>query len=262
MPIGTGNDLSQVLGYGSKMNLLRLDGFVRTILRSDVHVRKFDLWEVAVENTVPCLNSERSKKKMKKYKPINFKKGMLLYLGLGYDAFIIYYYEQFRRFFPLMVISTKISKLYFAFMFFYMYFKSFCRSYMAKLYKLYDTSTVLRASESESEKKHPQDSSTVGKRLQLTKMNNLIILNGRSRAGGFKNEWQKSNRAAVRLGDKNVILKKDRQGNWTPKAELYARKKCNHWPIFLEKSSFTTSQIYGNPKRLCRKKFQENWLKN
>lgn len=232
MPIGTGNDLSQILGYGNKMNLLRLDGFIKTILRDDLPLKKFDLWEVTLENSVPCLNNSASKKRMKKYKPVNFKKGMLLYLGLGYDAYVIYYYEQFRRFFPLMMISTKLSKLYFAFMFFYMFFKSFCRSFLTKLYLYFDASTTFPVPGTEQAAR--EGSEGLEEEFPLSKISNLIILNGKSRAGGFKNEWNKSCRAAVKFDGKNILLKKNKNGNWLPKAELYAQTKSKFFTHLIE----------------------------
>ena len=77
MPIGTGNDLSQSLKYGSKMNLLRLDGYIRTIFKEDLPVKKFDIWEVDVKNTLkPGIVPE---KRLKNYKPKNFTRGMVIY---------------------------------------------------------------------------------------------------------------------------------------------------------------------------------------
>ena len=88
MPIGTGNDLSQSLKYGSKMNLLRLDGYIRTIFKEDLPVKKFDIWEVDVKNTLkPGIVP---KKRLKNYKPKNFTRGMVIYMGFGYDAYTIY----------------------------------------------------------------------------------------------------------------------------------------------------------------------------
>jgi hypothetical protein len=231
MPVGTGNDLSQILGYGGKMNLLRLNRFIRTILKDDLPQKKYDLWQVTLKNTVPCLNNQVAKKKSSKYKPKNFSKGMLIYMGIGYDAYVIYYFEQFRRFFPYLVISSKVSKLYIAGMFIFLVMRSIFRSFLSRLYQFMDVYSNLNLAKTSNEK----NSKLVKldeNRYQLCKMNNIIILNGKSRAGGFKNEWKKSRRAAVNIDDRNIILKKNNKGEWKCQRELYSSTKSIHLYLF------------------------------
>jgi hypothetical protein len=221
MPIGTGNDLSQVLGFGNKMNLLRMDNYIKTILDDSLPEKKLDVWKVNVKNTVPCLNSSKGKKKIAKYKPKNFTCAMTLYMGLGYDAYVIYYFEMLRKYFPMLMISHKLSKLYFALVFLFLAFRSFFRSYISKLYKFFDCHSDLKNLRAKENSSKNDELSSENGIYRLSKMNNIILMNGRSRSGGFKNEWAKSKRAAIQVDGRNVMFKKKSNGEWKSSYEIY-----------------------------------------
>ena len=234
MPIGTGNDLSQVLGFGNKMNLLRLDSHIRTILDESRPTRKLDVWKVSVKNTVPCMNNVSFKRKLAKYNLKNFTQAMTLYLGIGYDAYVIYYFEMLRKYFPFLMISHKVSKFYFALIFIFLSIRSIFRSYISKLYQLFDVTTDLESFRAKDASKNDSKLLNEDKgKYSLSKMNNVILLNGRSRSGGFKNEWKKSRRAAVQVDGRNIVYKKSSNNQWEPKYELYSSNKCSFYVFFL-----------------------------
>lgn len=201
MPIGTGNDLSRYLNCGSKLNSIQLEWFIRNIIKEDLNVEPIDIWEIDVKNNVPCINNPKSK--YKNYKTKNFSKLMILYMGIGYDANVVYIFEKIRKLYPLLMVSTKISRIYFAFIYFFLLFKSFFTKYLQNIHSLISIKN--------------KNSDEI-----LPSLNNMIFMNCTHRSGGMKNEWKKSKRASIRYQNNNILVKKDKKGNWNYQRNLYS----------------------------------------
>ena len=205
MPIGTGNDLSRHLNCGSKLNSIKLDTYIRNIIKKDLRVEPIDIWTVNVKNKLPCINDPKLKKKVENYKTKNFTKLMILYMGIGYDAHVVYLFEKIRKYYPLLMVSTKISRLYFAFIYFYLLFKSIYQNYLNKIY------SVINMKDMETSENLPS-------------INNLIFMNCKYRSGGMFNEWNKSKRCAVKHEGKSLLLNRDRLKKWKIERVLYSKE--------------------------------------
>lgn len=82
MPIGTGNDLSQILNFGSKLGIDYLYEYFHKLNSPNCRVIKMDTW------TFDYVNETSGEK-------INRK--MLLYFGIGYDGRIMKKYDALRK---------------------------------------------------------------------------------------------------------------------------------------------------------------------
>ena len=239
MPLGTGNDLSRGFSLGSKMGFFKIDKFMRIILQKKVIVRAFDIWEIEMKNWLPQNFPNKLMSKIKTHKLKNFKKALVLYMGIGYDAHIVYYFEQFRKKFPLLMVSQKISRLYFAVIFFVLAFRTCFKRHLKTLYKVFQLSVKRSGLRKKSFKRRFKEDITQSEEeedpdevVHLGSINNAIIMNNRFRAGGNKNEWKNSKRAIVKNGDRTDLYRKKKSSRWVYERSLYRGDKG--WVSYFE----------------------------
>ena len=91
MPIGTGNDLSQVLNFGCKMSIDFLHEYFQKLNSPKTNVVKMDVWNVTYENQTTGQTIKRK---------------MLLYLGFGYDGRIVRVWDAMRKKFKFLFVSN------------------------------------------------------------------------------------------------------------------------------------------------------------
>ena len=96
LPFGTGNDLSNALGFGNDCNISTIENFHNLLLNYYTSISvKVDVWEVEVK-----LDEEQGNiydyKDLKKTKMIQFGKSFVNYFSIGFDARLGFIFEQKR----------------------------------------------------------------------------------------------------------------------------------------------------------------------
>ena len=104
MPFGTGNDLSNALGFGNECQVGDINDFQKvlfTYLMGDES--KIDVWEMSITLDKAngsiydvIKNGEQIKEDEEKNKILNFKKTFVNYFSLGWDASVGFQFEQRR----------------------------------------------------------------------------------------------------------------------------------------------------------------------
>lgn len=215
---------------------------MRTVLQKKCIVRSFDIWEIEMKNSIPKDFPQRAKRKAKKHGLKNFKKALVLYMGIGYDAHIVYYFEQIRSKFPLLMVSQKISRLYFAFIFFFLHARTLFKKHLNILYQFFQLSVKRSGFRKKSFKKvfkedlegSDNEKEDPNEIIDLGKINNAIVMNNRFRAGGNCDEWKKSKRAVVKREGETNLYRKKKSGRWMFERSLY--KKNNGNKIIISKT--------------------------
>lgn len=233
MPIGTGNDLSRGYSMGAKISKLSMDSFIKRLMKDNLLVRSFDVWEVQMKNSVPCLTNPKASKKLKKYKTKNFTKAIMLYMGIGYDANIVYSFENLRRKFPLLMVAQKVSRIYFAIIFIFWAARAMFKTSLHRLFMLFSASSTIIVDTNIKQIKEEAEERDKSQVL-MPRINNMILLNNKFRAGGMFNEWGKSRRAALHVDGKDIILKQRKDKTWYYERDLYTSK--SNFMIFTSKS--------------------------
>ena len=126
MPFGTGNDLSNALGFGHKCKidgLLTFQKILYTYLKSIP--TKIDIWELNVkvnENNGTIYDvitkGEKIKEDINKNKILEFKKAFINYFSIGFDARVGFQFEQRRsksRHLNKFIYGVQAAKLIFSF---------------------------------------------------------------------------------------------------------------------------------------------------
>ena len=88
MPIGTGNDLSQALNFGRSFGIRSFFEYFRRLNSDDTSIVKFDSWDIEF-----CPYDLKQK---------SWKRKMLLYLNIGYDARVTEVFDNARKKWPFM----------------------------------------------------------------------------------------------------------------------------------------------------------------
>ena len=98
MPIGTGNDLSRSLNLGAKLSMNYIYKFFEKLDSKKSEVISIDTWHFSMR---PSIDNKRAN-------TLKIEKQLLLYMGIGYDAHIIYDFERLREKMPfLFVVNVK-----------------------------------------------------------------------------------------------------------------------------------------------------------
>ena len=104
MPFGTGNDLSNALGFGNACDVGDIDHFQRVLYTYLIGVNsKIDIWELSINMDKingamydVITNGEKIKEDNDKNKILTFKKTFVNYFSLGFDARVGFQFEQRR----------------------------------------------------------------------------------------------------------------------------------------------------------------------
>ena len=104
MPFGTGNDLSNSLGFGNECKIGDINSFQRVLYTYIIATpAKIDIWELKVvmdQNTGTIFdvitNGEKVKLDANKNKVHIFKKAFINYFSIGFDARVGFQFEQRR----------------------------------------------------------------------------------------------------------------------------------------------------------------------
>ena len=104
MPFGTGNDLSNALGFGNECKVGDISDFQRVLYTYLIGTEsKIDIWELnlILDQTTGAMfdvikNGEKLKEDENKNKVINFTKTFVNYFSVGFDARVGFQFEQRR----------------------------------------------------------------------------------------------------------------------------------------------------------------------
>ena len=104
MPFGTGNDLSNALGFGNECKVGDINDFQRVLYTYLIGTEsKIDIWEVNIildQTTGAMFDMEKDGEKLKedenKNKIVNFTKSFVNYFSFGFDARVGFQFEQRR----------------------------------------------------------------------------------------------------------------------------------------------------------------------
>ena len=104
MPFGTGNDLSNALGFGNECKVGDINDFQRVLYTYLIGTEsKIDIWELnlILDQTTGAMfdvikNGEKLKEDENKNKVINFTKTFVNYFSVGFDARVGFQFEQRR----------------------------------------------------------------------------------------------------------------------------------------------------------------------
>jgi diacylglycerol kinase (ATP) len=104
MPFGTGNDLSNALGFGTECQVGDINNFQRVLYTYIIGVEsKIDIWELCINMDQingaiydVIKNGEKIKEDEEKNKILKFKKTFVTYFSLGFDARVGFEFEQRR----------------------------------------------------------------------------------------------------------------------------------------------------------------------
>ncbi|EPS70899.1 hypothetical protein M569_03858, partial [Genlisea aurea] len=102
LPLGTGNDLSRVLGWGGSFSVIEKEGSLSSFLQAvdSSAVKMLDRWKVDIRE------SDKSSKEKSKF--------MMNYLGVGCDAKVAYEFHTSREENPEKFYSQFVNKLRYA----------------------------------------------------------------------------------------------------------------------------------------------------
>ena len=104
MPFGTGNDLSNALGFGNECKVGGINDFQRVLYTYLIGTEsKIDIWELSLnmnQITGAMFDMEKDGEKLKadenKDKIVNFTKSFVNYFSFGFDARVGFQFEQRR----------------------------------------------------------------------------------------------------------------------------------------------------------------------
>lgn len=105
LPLGTGNDLSRVMGWGRGFSLSSGQGGLNTLLHdvNSAAITMLDRWKVDISQEKPDGNSHKAHSKF-----------MLNYLGIGCDAKVAYEFHMTREENPEKFYNRFVNKLRYA----------------------------------------------------------------------------------------------------------------------------------------------------